>query len=1441
MRLVAYVVPAGDRAGLGEAVREFAGSRLPGFMVPSAVVVLDGLPVTPHGKLDRAALPAPDYGALASQAGPRDEREAVLCQVFASVLGVDRVGIHDSFFALGGHSLLAVQLIALLRDHGVDVSVRAVFESPTPAALAAAAGRPRVVVPPDLPLVDLTAAELARVAAGVDGGAANIADVYPLAPLQEGLFFHHLAAGEGPDPYLQPLVLRCVTRDRAADLLAAVQQVIDRHDIYRTSVAWEGLTSPVQVVWRHAPLPVTEVTLPPGTDPADALLAAAEPRMALTAAPLMRAVLAAETPTPGTGRWLVLLQVHHLVMDHTAEEVIYGEVAALLAGHGEALPTPVPFREYVGQARLGTPREEHERYFAALLGDVTEPTAPFGLTDARRDGTGTANARVVVHGALAGQVRAAARDLGMPAAVLFHLAWARVLAAISGRDDVVFGTVLLGRMHAGAVRAVGPYLNTLPVRIDVAAGDVTAAADRMRAQLAALAEHEHAPLALARQASGVAAPAPLFTSLFNYRYSPARGLDQTALAGIEMLPVRDVTSYPVTVSVDDTGTAFALTADTAAPADPGQVCALLHTAVRGLVTALQTAPGSTLRQIEVLDAAGREQILQGWNDTAAAIPDGTVPELFAAQAARTPDATAVACGDLRVTYAELTARAGQLAQVLAGAGARPDTVVAVLAERSAELATALLAVLLSGAAYLPVDPDYPPERIRLMLAGAGPVAVLATAAGAAAIPAEVPVPVLRVDDRPPAGELVRGPVPGQLALVNYTSGSSGVPKAVALSHRAVLNRLAWMWRRFPFAEGEMACHTTAVTFLDAVWQLFGPLLAGVPVLIADRDQVRDPAALVPLLRRCAVSRMVTVPGLLAVVLEALTRDGAGLAGMRWWSVSGEEVPAAVARRFSQVLPGAGLVNLYGSTEVMADATWYAFGPGQPPGPGRVPIGAPVANTRMFVLDRWLGAVPAGAAGELYVAGTGLARGYLGQAGLTAGRFVACPFGPGERMYRTGDLARWRADGQLEFCGRADDQVKIRGFRIEPGEVAAVLAACPGVGQAVVTTRQDGPGGTALVGYLVPASRAPAGLAVAARDHAAGQLPGYLVPSAVVVLDALPLTPNGKLDRGRLPAPDYAAGVGREPDTLAEQVVCGAFAEVLGLQHAAPDDDFFALGGHSLLAVRLAARIKGLLGTELGVRDVFEAPTPAALAARIAAGPSGPGRDALGVLLPIRVAGARPPLFCVHPLSGLSWCYAPLARYVPPGIPLYGLQSPALDSAALDSAGQIPGSLPELAGICVAQIQAVQPDGPCHLLGWSFGGSLAHEIAVQLQAAGRQVAALILMDAYPPSQRAAEDGPEPQVQIPWPVSPQERERLDRIRQANTAMMRGHQPGSFRGEALLLVATEGQAVVQPAGRWEPYITGPVTEVPIACEHHQMARPEHLSQTWHAVSAWKDEYTR
>ena len=552
------------------------------------------------------------------------------------------------------------------------VPVRVLFEAPTPAALAVAAVPGEVVVPerripagaaeitPEmLPLVQLSPGQIARITAQVAGGAANVADVYPLAPLQEGLFFHHLltagggdgadGAGGGVDAYLLPQVLRFGSRAALEEFPGALGQVVARHDIFRTSVVWQGLPEPVQVVWRHADLPVTEVTLE--TDDGDAagqLMAAAGPRMDVGRAPLLDVHIAAEPgPGPGPGRWLALVRVHHLVLDHTALDVVLGEVRALLGGEGDRLPVPLPFRDFVAQARLGVAREEHQRYFAGLLGDVTEPTAPFGLLDARGDGSAAAEVRVVLDAGLAGRVREAARGLGVSAATVFHVVWARVLAAVAGRDDVVFGTVLFGRMNAGAGadRVPGPFINTLPVRVRVGQATVAGAVAVMQEQLAGLLAHEHAPLALAQQASGVAAPAPLFTSLFNYRHSAAaRPQPGGGLGGIEVLSSRERSNYPLTVSVDDTGAGFGFDVLAVAPADAGHVCGLLQAATAGLTGLLERDPQAPLHRVPVLGEAERRLVLEGWNDTAREVPGGTLPELFAARAARVPDAVAVTDG-----------------------------------------------------------------------------------------------------------------------------------------------------------------------------------------------------------------------------------------------------------------------------------------------------------------------------------------------------------------------------------------------------------------------------------------------------------------------------------------------------------------------------------------------------------------------------------------------------------------------------------------------------------------------------------------------------------------------------------------------------------------------------------------------------------------------------
>ncbi len=1188
--LVGYVVLSGEVSTAR--IAEFASGRLPGYMVPSAIVVLDELPLTTSGKIDKAALPVPDYAGTAGR-GPATPAEEIICQAFAEVLGLPRVGAEDNFFEIGGHSLLAVALAERLRVRGVHVAVWALFERPTPAALALVTGATQVKMPPNrippaatvitpdmLALADLTRDEIDRVVALVDGGAANVADIYPLAPLQEGILFHYLMSGrDGADAYLTPMVLRFDTRARLNQFTAALKRVIARHDIYRTSIAWEGLREPVQVVWRHVGLPVTEIALDAETDAIEQMLAAVESRMDLRRAPLLDMHIAAE---PGSERWLAVVRVQHIIHDHVGMDVLVGDVAAMVRGEGDGLAAPMPFCQFVFQAKHGTSAQEHVRYFAQTLADVTEPTAPFGLLDVLDDGRAGTEAVARIPDGVAARVREAARGLGTSPATLLHVVWARVLAAVSGRDDVVFGTVLLGRMNSGAGsdRVPGPFINTLPVRVRVGDLGVADAVAATQSQLAGLLAHEHAPLALAQQASGVAAPAPLFTSLLNYRHNPPPADGEQDLEGIELIYVREVNNYPVTLIVDDIDPGFAFTVRVVPPADPERVIPLLQTAVEALVTALETAPRTPLCRLPVLDEAARRQVLTGWNETARPLAATAFPDLVAAHAAANPGARAVVCGEVSLSYAELDARANGLAARLRALGLRPGQIAALVLPRDELFVVALLAVLKTGAAYLPVDPDYPAGRIAFMLADARPALVLdeaALAEAAAAPEAFSPEPV-RLQD---------------LAYVIYTSGSTGTPKGVAIPHGALSNYLAWCADRYPALSGTTLLHAS-VSFDAIVTTLHGALASGGCVHLAALDENlaarRAQAELPPY----------TFLKITPSHLPVLAQLPAGCWPERELMIGGEALAGSQAEWFRAANPQVTITNHYGPTEMTVGCTDYRLGEQDTTaGAGMTPIGRPMWNIRMYVLDRWLQPVPPGGAGELYAAGAQLARGYLGRMALTAERFVACPFGApaaaGERMYRTGDLVRWRQDGQLEYLGRADEQAKIRGYRIEPAEIAAALAEDPAVAQAAVVVREDTPGDKRLVGYAVSTAASAGEL----RARLAERLPDYMVPAAVVVLDALPLTVNGKLDRAALPAPDYAAGPGRRPATIREELLCLAFAEVLRLDSVGPDDNFFELGGHSLLAIALAERLRAM-GMPVGVWALFQAPTPAGLATVVAA-------------------------------------------------------------------------------------------------------------------------------------------------------------------------------------------------------------------------------------------------
>ncbi|HSU14835.1 amino acid adenylation domain-containing protein, partial [Longimicrobium sp.] len=1193
-RLVAYVVAEGaDPAALREHLRR----SVPDYMVPAAFVMLDSLPRTATGKVDPKTLPAPEYGGDGERyAAPATPVEELLAVLWCEVLGVKRVGAHDDFFELGGHSLVAMLLVARVRDlFGVALPLRAVFEGPTVAALA---GQVEALQRADLPQAPPI------VPVGRDRA-------LPLSFAQERLWFLDRLQPESAF-YNIPLGVRLRGELDAAALERALGEVVRRHEALRT-VFREEDGAPVQVILPFAGFALAVEDLGTGGE-AEMRRRAEEEAVRpfdLAAGPLFRARLLRLDQE----EHVLLLCLHHAVSDGWSMGVLFRELSALYEAFRDGREPPLPelavqYADYAAWEREQLRGEALERQLSWWSGRLAGAPALLELpTDHPRPAVQTyrgANERTAYPGELLERLEALGRREGATLYMVLLGAFQVLLSKYAGTGDVLVGSPIAGRTRAEVQGVIGLFVNTLVLRTDLG-GDPGFREVLRRVRETALGAYEHQELPFEKLVAELRperslSHSPLFQVAFALEEA---GLSPAGLAGLR----------GEIVHADAGTTKFDLSLVVAA--GHGGLRAMLAYAtdlferatIRRMLGHLERVleqvaedPGRRLSEIALLTDAERRAVVEEWSGGGGAYDPRPVHRLVAEQAARTPEAHALSCGGRTMSYRELDAASSRLAHHLAARGAGPEAVVALVAERAPETVVAILAILKAGAAYLPLDPEYPEDRLRYMLADSGARLLVTAGALPESLGGDGLPPV--VDLRADAGAIAARPEtaprvcadPDILAYVIYTSGSTGRPKGVAVPHRGIGSEAWWNRSRCGLRAGDRVLQFASFSFDAAVHELFGALLAGATLVLATREALVPGDALRETVRRERITYATFPPSVLAVM------DSAELPSLRVVLSAGEPLPAGVAARWAGAVE---LHNAYGPTE----ATVAASSGRVAPGGGRPSIGRPLENARTWVLDGAGRPVPAGVPGELYLGGAGVARGYLGRAALTAEKFVPDPFGgAGARLYRTGDRARWRAAGELEYLGRLDGQLKVRGFRIEPGEIEAVLRRHPAVDDCVVVAREDVAGDPRLVAYVVGAADAEQ-----VRAHLRRHLPGYMVPGPVVGVAALPLTRNGKVDRRALPPPPGVEPGGRRrtAETELEARVAAVWAEVLGVNEVGVEDNFFDLGGHSLLLVRLQARLAAAAVGEVRVVELFQYPTVRALAGRLAGGSGAAAVDEAG--------------------------------------------------------------------------------------------------------------------------------------------------------------------------------------------------------------------------------------
>jgi len=1276
----------------------------------------------------------------------------------------------------------------------------------------------------------------------------------PLSYAQQRLWFLD-RLGRGSREYNIPAALRLGGALDQRALEKAINTIVQRHEILRTHFE-EVEGEPVQVIAAEVRLAL-EVEDLNGLEEEQqkekvklALAQQWQERFDLERGPLLRVKLLKLREE----EHILLRTFHHIVYDGWSDGVFHWELVGLYEAfrRGEENPLPELQVQYADFS-LWQRQWMKEEWLTEELGYWKEQLAgiPEGLelvTDRRRPAVQTfagGQLREKVSGDVTTGLKQWSRKEQATLYMTMLAGLGVLLARYSGQEDIVVGSPIANRQDEQLEGLIGFFVNTLVMRVKVDGGKSFGemVGDVKRT---ALEGYQHQDVPFERLVEELAPQrslnrTPLFQVVFAYQSgSPIVEEEEEGslkMAGVEGDEIQ--VRFDLEVHTQEQDGEIRL--DWIYNRDLFDRWRIQQMAqhYRIVLEAVAANPQLEIRNIDLLGVNERKQILEEWNRTHRDYPHiARLTGLVEEHARNSPGAIAVACQGKELNYKELNDRANQLARYLIRQGVGPETRVGICVERSLEMVIGLLGTWKAAGAYVPLEPTYPDDRLKLIVKDAG-IRFLITGRQLADRYSDQPSLQLIDLDKDweaiaqQSPENIHAPLtPDHAAYVIYTSGSTGKPKGVVVTHRSLHNLFNAVNENLHFNASDVWTMFHSYAFDFSVWEIWGALIYGGRLVIVPHLVARAPEEFCNLVYEEGVTILSQTPSAFQHFMRAdeSLNDGKKLK-LRAVIFGGEMLEfqglESWFARYGNDLPQ--MINMYGITETTIHTTYQRVTRKNLLERSGSLIGRPLTNYRIYVLNEHLQPAPVGVLGELYIGGEGVARGYLNLPSLTAERFIPDPFAqPGSRMYRTGDLARWNKDRNLEFGGRADQQVKIRGFRIELGEIEAALKKYPEVAQAVVIAREGKSGEKQLLGYVVPAAEATIDPAIL-RHGLARVLPDYMVPAAIVQLDKVPLTVNGKLDVRALPDPDFLASKSyRGPRTMREEALCSLFNEVLGLEHVGINDNFFEIGGHSLLAIRLVSRIRATLDLELSIRNIFEAPTVAGLAARVA---NPILADPYEVILPIRTSGSRLPLFCIHPGLGLSSGYSALIQHIDFSRPIYGVQN-----RGLNDPGPLPGSIAEMASEYLVHIRTLQPHGPYYLLGWSFGGCVAQAMASLLEQMGEEVGLLALLDAFPADRyQQTENYVKEYVQgmiaanpdVASLIRPDQYRRLNEIVSNNIKLQLLPQSFSYSGDAVLFVAATEHDQQMLAGLWRPHIQGEIKTLAIACGHLEMLQPEPIAQ--------------